>query len=358
MRRLACTLALAIAAAAASPAAARPPAPRPAPREEPTTEKDKLDAAIRAWAGGDWPRVRSLLEPLLQGNARLADPVLEESALRHLADATLQDESLDTTLRSDLATGYIQRLLDSSPDWRPPDDTHSKAFYALYHTLREQRDRSRASQCDALISECTADLGELESKHKQLQLSYAELKRAYENQEVEVHEKVARNRAVAVIPFGVGHFYNGRKGLGALFLTSELVFGGAGLTLLIVRAFQCERTAGFRPNSLLCEGDREAVVARRNAEQTFGLLFVGTLALDILLAQVTFRPYLTVKKTRVRRSELQAGDDDAAPGGKARRQGSGSGEPRKRARTRDILQAAPAPALLPGGAGLGVKLRF
>ena len=32
-----------------------------------------------------------------------------------------------------------------------------------------------------------------------------------------------------------------------------------------------------------------------------GLFFLGTVALDIILAQVTFRPFLTVKSTRVRR---------------------------------------------------------
>ena len=47
-----------------------------------------------------------------------------------------------------------------------------------------------------------------------------------------------------------------------------------------------------------------AVAARRNAEQAMGLFFLGTVALDIVVAQVTFRSVLTIKTTRVRRSDI------------------------------------------------------
>ena len=351
MRRLStCLVALALATAAGS-ASARPPASRPPP-SEPTSEEDKVEAAIRAWSSGDWTRVRMLLEPLVQGDRNLSEPQRNETALRHLADATLQDEAtLDAPIRQDLATGYLQRLLDI-PDWAPAPDIHSRQFYTLYNALREQRDQAKTRECAGERMACQADLEEQNAKLSRLQNDHTLLLKAFSEQEVEVREKVARNRAVALIPFGVGHFYNGRKALGATFLAAELVFGGAALGLFIARSFNCTRTKGFTFGSLQCQGTGpgEPVVHRRNAEQAMGLFFIGTVALDIILAQVTFRSVLTIKTTRVRRSELDAKKPAAAS--------PGPGKPSSRVRTRDILQVRPHPAFLPGGAGLGVSLRF
>ncbi len=348
-------------AVTAAPASARPPASRP-PTSEPTSERERVEAAIRAWSSGDWTRVRTLLEPLVQGDRNLADILDNETALRYLADATLQDEAtLDAQIRQELASGYIQRLL-ASPDWQPPLDTHSRQFYALYNTLREQRDRAKTRECAGERAACQADLEEQTAKLSRLQNDHALLQKAFGEQEVEVREKVARNRAVALIPFGVGHFYNGRKGLGAAFLAGELVFGSAALGLFIARSFNCTRTKGYTFGSLQCQGtDPDPVVHRRNAEQTMGLFFLGAVALDIVLAQVTFRPYLTVKSTRVRRQDLAAepDDDDKTRRGGPRKPGDRKQpRPSSRIRTRDILQAAPAPAFIPGGGGLGVILRF
>jgi hypothetical protein len=365
MRRLSIALAALVLWSASASVLAAPtrPGPRnPAPAAEPNNENDKVAAAIKAWELGDWARVRVLLEPLLQGDRTLAEPLLHETALRYLADATVQDESLDGNIRTELATAYIDRLLNSSPDWRPPEQTHSIHFYELYSRLREQRDRSKAAQCAGERASCRADHSELVARHTRLQRDHALLEQRFNDQEIEVQEKVARNRAVALIPLGVGHFYNGRKGLGAAFLTAELVFGGVGLGLLIARLFDCERENGYKRGSLMCNGEGPKIVARRNAEQAMGLFFVGTLALDVLIAQLTFRSVLTIKSTRVKRSELDAPKPGAAPGtppGAApRAPAAAPGKPTSRVRTRDILRLHPRPAFIPGGAGLGFDLRF
>jgi hypothetical protein len=342
----------------ASAAAPARPAGRPGTTSEASVENEKVAAAIKAWEHGDWARVRVLLEPLLQGDRSLGEDVLHETALRYLADATVQDESLDSNIRNELATSYIDRLLSSSPDWRPPEQTHSIHFYELYSRLREQRDRSKAAQCAAERATCRADLDELSARHNRLQDTHKLLEQRFADQEIEVQEKVARNRAVAMIPFGVGQFYNGRKGLGAAFLTAELVFGGAGLGLLIARLFDCNRENGFQPGSLMCNGTDAKIEARRDAEQAMGLFFIGTMALDIVVAQVTFRSVLTIKTTRVRRSDLEGKKQPAAPGAAPKAAPTPSGRPSSRVRTRDILQVRPHPAFLPGGAGLGVSLRF
>jgi hypothetical protein len=364
MRRLSTALA-ALALLVASPATAGPARPggRPgAPAPEPTTENEKVSAAIKAWEQGDWARVRVLLEPLLQGDRTLAEEVLHETALRYLADATVQDQSLDENIRTELATAYIDRLLNGSPEWRPPEQTHSIHFYELYSRLREQRDRSKAAKCAGEWASCRADLDEKSARLKRLQDDHRLLEKQYGDQEIEVQEKIARNRAVALIPFGVGHFYNGRKGLGAAFLSAELVIGGAGLGLLIARLFDCSRDNGYKPGSLTCSGEGKAIVARRNAEQAMALTFLGVVALDIVLAQVGFRSVLTVKTTRVRRSDLDArkaaGDRRGAPKAAPAAAPGAPGKPSSRVRTHDILQVRPGPALIPGGAGFAVAVRF
>src|SRR5690606_8963460 len=157
-----------------------------------------------------------------------------------------------------------------------------------------------------------------------------------------------------------GHFYNGRKGLGAAFLAGELAIGATALGLFIKRVSHCDRLSGYQAGSLYCEGlGREEGVALRNAEQTFGILFLGSLALDVVLAQALFRPYATVKRTRVRRSELGGASDDAGKGAKPPAAGKERpGAPSSRLRSSDIRQVAPAFTLVPGGGGLGVEIRF
>lgn len=356
MRFLACSLALAV--AVATPVHARP-ANTPATPPAPTTEVEKVNAAIQAWTSGNWGRVRSLLEPMLQDGRNLADPLYEEAALRYLADATLQDPDI-AAVSNEWATGYIKRLLASSPDWRPPADTHSKAFYDLYNSLREERDRASANQCKGERAACIADLDELRVRHQALTLDHERLRRAYAQQEVEVVEKIARNRAVALVPFGVGHFYNGRKGLGAAFLAGEVAIGATALGLFIARVSRCERLSGYQPGSLYCQNlSEDEGLALRNAEQTFGIIFLGSIALDIVLAQVLFRPYVTVKRNRVRRSELGGVVGDEAGGTKPAQKGpNGAGAPSSRLRRSDILRVTPASTLVPGGGGLGVKIRF
>jgi hypothetical protein len=357
MRTLACSFALAVAVAA--PVHARPPN-QPARPAEPTTEVEKVNAAIQAWSTGNWARARALLEPMLQDGGKLADPLYEETALRYLADATLQDPDI-AAVSNEWATGYIKRLLASSPDWRPPADTHSKAFYDLYNALREERDRATFNQCKAERAACVADLDELKVRHRALGDDHERLRRAYQQQEVEVVEKIARNRAVALVPFGVGHFYNGRKGLGAAFLAGEVAIGVAALGLFIKRVTVCDRLSGFQAGSLYCLINRDKGLAIRNWEQGMGIAFLGSLALDVVLAQVLFQPHVTVKRTRVRRSELIGGaDGDAGARAKKPSEGAkdGPGAPSSRLRSHDILRVTPAPTLVPGGGGLGVELRF
>ncbi|MBK8263925.1 MAG: hypothetical protein IPK80_21645 [Nannocystis sp.] len=323
------------------------------PERPPESDTELVDAALKAWAAGRWLTVRALLEPLVQAGD-LADPLLNETALRYLADATLLDPELDDSIRDQQAASYLRRLFALDPEWRPPPDTHGPKLYDFYNKMREQYERAKLEGCFAERAACDADLEDLKVRHDRLRAEHDALRRAYGQQEVEVREKVARNRAIALLPFGVGHFYNGNKALGATFLATELVAGGIGLSLLVYRDTQCDRTNGFARASLQCvTDDPRALVRRRDAEQALGIAFIGLLVVDVVVSQVIFKPYVTVKTERVRRQDLDAADPDAAPTLPR------PGRRQARVRPRDtLLRARPAPTFLPGGGGVGLSLRF
>ncbi|MGB1013938.1 MAG: hypothetical protein ACPG4T_07385 [Nannocystaceae bacterium] len=339
------------AALATSPTqASAGPAPSANPaRTDSPEDKQAVETALAAWEKGRWIEVRGLLDPLVQGGRKLKDPILHEKALRHLADATLSDESIDAELRTQLAAAYIDRLLAEDPEWRPPEGIHNATLYSMAADLRSQRDRIQFDLCLAERAACAADREDLQERYKDLSLKHENLKTAYAEQEVEVRETVARNRAIALVPFGVGNFYNGHKGIGATFLTAEIILGGIGIGLFSYRQVNCSRQLD---GVLDCRGESAPYVARRNAEQFFGGAIIAALVADVVVAQIMFKPYKSQEVRRVKRSELTDKDGRPPPRRKPRKRRN------KRKADRDKLQARPVPTFLPGGAGMGMSFRF
>ncbi len=318
---------------------------------------DALDNALDAWRRGDWAKVRGLLEPAVRDGGSLETEDETETALRHLADATLLDESLDAAVSHRLATEYVERLLDRDVEWRPPPDTHSAELEDLVEQVRAQRRQVQAENCAIERTSCQANLQDLRSDHENLEKAHADLEIRFRAQDVTIQEREARNRAVALVPFGVGHFYNRRPGLAAAFLAGEVAFGATGLALLLTRTlrYNCVREAGFSEGSVVCappddlkaelgqEGTRTRIEQVRNAEQTFGIMFIGALVVDVVVAQATFKPYEVVKTRTVPRSELDAD-----------KRGPGEAKPRKRGKRKPSAKIRPT--IGPGS--VGVDIRF
>lgn len=339
----------------APPVSAAPPTdaePEP-PSEEPSDDaSERVDQAIVAWRKGEWTEVRDLLEPLVRDGDGIEDELLRESALRYLAEATLLDEGLAQPERTELARGYILRLLESSPDWTPPSGLHGRVFYDLVAQIRSERDAATAEACHGKLTACESDLIELQDK-------YETLDRDYKAQKIAVTEITKRNRGLALLPLGIGHFTNDNFALGGTFLALEVAAGAAGLGLLIYRArgLGCTRTNGFAPKSLVCSFENEAeeqlpqlqdhVENVRNAEIVMGYLFLGSVIVDIVIAQVLFRPETVEDKGTMTREQL---DNDTEADDQPRRN--------RRKRPNAKLQLRPHPAYFPGGVGLGVTLRF
>lgn len=329
---------------------------RAAPPTTPISSKDgaseRVDEAIDAWRKGEWTEVRDLLEPLVREGDGIEDDLLLESALRYLAEATLLDEGLDPIERRELARGYVNRLLDGAQDWTPPSGLHGRAFYDLVAQVRSEREAKAREACVGELKACEADRFEL-------QHDYELLDEKRRSEQVQVTEVTKRNRGLALLPLGIGHFTNDNFALGGTFLALEVATGAAGLGLLIYRSrnLGCTRTNGFAPQSLVCtftgrdEEDRPQLENHvenvRNAEIVMGYLFLGSIILDVVLAQVLFKSETVVDKGMKSREELETADDDDDRRRRSRRK-----QPNAK------LEVRPYPAYFPGGVGLGLTLRF
>ncbi len=350
MRRALATVVCASLALGAVPALASGPAlGDPGPTEVPLDEEAAVARAEQAWGRGDWTEVRELLEPIATDPAGLQDSRRREKALCLLADATVNDPALDENARRIQAASHLERLLDLEPDWRLPPAIYSPDLFELFADVQGERSRRTSDQCEADIMACEADLADTAAELRDLQRRYKALEQSYREQTVEVREQVARTRALALIPFGIGHFYNREPGLGGAFLGTEAVLGITGLTLILYRTIAdgCRREQGFRRGSLMC-GNRNlsGILRRRKAEEAIGWVFIGTMILDVALAQYRFRPIKTESVTQVPRSELDAREEES--GGKGRR----------RRRRKPRAKVRPTAGGSPQGVSLGVSVRF
>lgn len=339
--------ALAVASSlAGAPVAPAAPAD-PAPQVDPTNSKaDAINAAEDAWGRGDFLEVRGLLEPIADTDP-LPDRVERERVLVLLADATLSDATLPSDERQVRVTAHLARLMDTNPQWKLPRKVYSPELYDLYLDVRERRLAEAGSQCEADRLACEADADAVGADLKNTQVALDDLQKRYDEQEVAIGVK--RTRALAVIPFGISHFLNGDNGLGAAFLATEAALGVTGLTLLIIRATAdgCDRTRGFQAGSLVCDprGDttEEEVVRRRQAEEAMGWMFIGSIALDILVAQLRFKAF-EITETRPR-----SAIDEKVIDGRERR--------KRRAKKRRAT-VRPRAGASREGASLGLEVHF
>ncbi|HWB80234.1 MAG TPA: hypothetical protein VG755_34950 [Nannocystaceae bacterium] len=323
-------------------------------------------AAIReadeAWRRGDYAEVRRWLEPLANDPELKLEPQDRQTMLVLLADSTLSDSSLDAADRRDKARSYLERILDEDASWRMPRDIYSPELYDLYVEVRVDRAGRAGQKCEAGLIVCKSEKATAEDTISSEKAKVAAIQRKYDAQEVEVQQVVQRSRILAAIPGGFGHFYMGNNALGGTFLAAELIFGAAGLGLLIRRNVVdgCRRTRGFQSGSLVCdirgendaeviEARRDQIARRRKAEEAMAWFLLGTVALDIVIAQILFKPTRVKTVERKPRKQLEAERRAGANDSKGRTTPR-AGRPRARLRA--------APSVSPYGVGLGFDVRF
>ena len=315
-----------------------------------TAELAVLEAAVADWREGNWTEVRKALAPRLVDGGTLGGPEDTRRALTYFADATLQDTSLPEDERDALAREAVGRLLDENGEWAPPPANHLPPLYALTKQMKAEREQAEADACQVERAACNREYVRLGVDLRAVEKKLAALQEDYDKQEVIEVQKSQSGRGLALIPFGVGHFVAGRNGMGAGFLSGEVAFGAAGLSLLFVRTFRydCNRTSGFARGSLQCsvpsglteQQARQRVVALRNAEQTMGFLFLGSVVADIIVGQVLYKPSETRTTRKIKREDL--GDEGASPA-KTERRGA---------------KLRPTTSVTPTSAALGLRLDF
>lgn len=335
----------------ASPARAAAPAPAAtAPKPKGEDPGDAIANASDAWAKGDWPAVRGILEPLVDAPEGLEEPHQRTRALLLLADGTLNDVSIDAAERRRLAASYLSRQMDADAAWRMPPDIYTKALYDLYVDVSGERSRQQTDRCLADLMACRSDVRNAAQDFRELQAKHDKLQADYDNQEVEVRDRVARSRIFAAIPFGIGHYYNGDIAIGASFTAVEAGAGVTGLSLLLYRVIAdgCRRGGrGFRRGALVCSTDnRDSIIARRKTEEVMAWIFYVSVAIDIVVAQALFKPFETENVRRIPRNKLNS------PGSTGRRR-----RPRHR-RSNPRAQVRPTFGGSRQGAGLGVSIQF
>jgi len=328
-------------------ASAQPVSPPVEVARDDAADEEIVEQAERAWSRGDWATVRALLEPIADDPDRLQDPRLREKGLCLLADALVNDPELSEPERSERAGAYLESLLDTDPEWRLPPAIYSPDLFELFARVQDRRNQQTSMQCEADRNACEADLAASEADLEQMRERYAALQQRYDDQDVEVRDRVARSRVFAAIPFGIGHFYNGDRALGGAFLGAELAIGGTGLVFIIYRSLVdgCRREAGYQRGSLVCANQNlDGVVRRRNAEEAIGWVFYGAMVLDVFLAQYRFKPFKTERVQRVPRRQLDADD----PGG----------SPRRRRDRKPRAKVRPTGGGGRHGVNMGVSVRF
>lgn len=264
-----------------------------------------VERAVEHWQKGEFAKARRLLSKFEGASLPKADPATLEVALRYLADAALLDPSLDRITQQKIASRAISRLFEQNAQWMPPNGVHGNEFYSLSSKLRAERKASSAASCRAERQACSAELAQLSHERGELLKRQGKMRHELRQQHVVVERHVARNRAVALLPAGIGHIYNGRPKLGLAFLGAEAVLGAGALGLMLYRIYGlgCRRTSGFAPGSLRCDVSPDQALHTkqiRNAEQVAGILFFSSMLADIVTAQITFRSHSVYKRTRKR----------------------------------------------------------
>lgn len=275
----------------------------------PRAHARSVERAVASWQKGEFSKARRLLSRFEGESLPKADPATIEVALRYLADAALLDPTLDESSQQAIAGRAIRRLFEQNAQWMPPNGVHGNEFYQLSAKLRAERNASSNSSCRAERQACTAELAQLSHERGQLLDRQAKMRSALAQQNILVERHVARNRAVALLPAGIGHMYNGRRKLGFAFLGTEVALGASALGLLLYRVYGlgCRRTQGFAPGSLRCDvppDQARHTKQVRNAEQIVGVLFFSSLIADVVTAQITFRAHSVYKHKRKRANAI------------------------------------------------------
>ena len=256
-------------------------------RADEQSDLDKVRAAYLAHQYDDADlRLRSLLDPTHGTH----DAAVITQARMYLGAVLLAKG------KGEQAGAIFERLLLDDPQFEPDPLSFPTDVIDLFIDTRARlRDRLNAQAQERARFEAQARAREEEKKRREIERVAMLEKLAAEETVTSVH-----SRWLALVPFGVGQFQNGKKTLGWIFLASEsaLVLGTAVTVPLYLIDVQ-------NRDSAYAAGDRSAATAYLSDAQTVrivNLALVGGLAITavagIVEAELDYVP--TVVESRPR----------------------------------------------------------
>jgi hypothetical protein len=271
-------------------------------------QRTDLEKAYSAYVGHKYDeaetRLRALLDPKTRG---LMDPDTVADARMYLG-AVLVAEA-----RKDDAGFLFEALLVDKPDYEPdPLRVSTEAIDAFLDVRARMRAR-------------LASIKSERARKEQEERAKAEADRQREAARVAMLEKLAseevvhheNSRWIALVPFGVGQFQNGRDGLGGVFLASEAVLAigsGIGAGLSLAYASQANDALGRRDPA----ADQYQRYAKQAAWAGNGLAvgFLLVAVAGIVQAELAFLPErVEVRKRALPPQSLAPVTPLVSPGG-------------------------------------------
>lgn len=244
-------------------------------------ELQDFQFAETAYDAGDYREATQRFEALLPS---LTSEILIRRSRVYLAAAYVH---LGDRAR---AEGHFRELLRADPDFVLEEHLFSAAVVSLFNEVRAQVEQERRQR-------------ELEEQQRRERLRQLELDRMLRQRErMQRLEELARqevveqpnSRGLALLPFGVGQFRNGARGLGIAFAATEAVLLAGSVATWAWHRWLVGRDVA--PDERLDFNDRERVA--RISNQVVTGVFAAVALAGVLEAQIRFKPVLRFVRER------------------------------------------------------------
>lgn len=245
-----------------------------------------FESARGAYESGEYALAATRFESLVGGEIpALSSEVLIAEARKYFAAALIFEGDNERARRQ------FRFLLQAEPDYELDPLAFPEAVHTLFSQVRETLRNEEAARNETQRLEEERRTQEtlnrlLEQEERLLRLEQLAM-------EVEVERR--GSRWLAALPFGVGQFQNGHRGLGLALLTSQIFFATTSLATFAYHQFLENQLEPGSEARLIDVGR-----AIRIVNWTSVGLFAGLAIAGIIDAQVRFRP---VERT-VRRRPL------------------------------------------------------
>ncbi len=289
-----------VSGAAAVPASAEPPKPPPKPpaagdgAEERLSDEGELQRVVGLYEAGKYDECTHELDRLLSpdGKRPISRTDIRETARIYHAACLIGSGQFER------ADKPLEEAIDENPSMGAPDSLiFPKPVVQRFLVVQQRKKEEIRNKEQQKFKE--AELAAARQKARER----AEALRVRQLEELAGREVVVtqNRRWVAALPFGVGQFQNGDKGLGYVFLGSEVLALGAALTSFAVSTQIDAQAAEFQNEGL----ETDAEERKQNwhlAGRISSWAFLGLAAIGITEAQVSFVPEVR----EVRRRPLPA----------------------------------------------------